>query len=215
MKLQRMRFGEPVKQDDKKVVYKASMENPDGVLTLTVTVAPTLYETEELRGFLDGMEAGFVLTAPNPEESTDDDREPAPDLDLDNEILIELGILPHAPDGIFDAIVVVRTAVAGEEDPRAAQLPSAREQQQVVAEAIRTPLPARKDHRWSADGGVIRTATTTARQNSGTLRAQPKPDPHQNLPLNVGILEKGRTTVWVHAGGARLLYDMSAYWHRS
>jgi hypothetical protein len=119
-----MKF-EPVQQDDHKAVYRAIIEDDDApgkpVYALTVTVAPPGdgESKKELDRFLNEMEAGFVLTARNPEEVAGDDREPRPDPDLRKEILIEPQLVRlRALDGLFGVTVVVRTAVAEGEDPR-------------------------------------------------------------------------------------------------
>ena len=124
VKLQHMKF-QPVEQDEHKAVYRAIIEDDDApgkpVYALTVTVAPPgdSEAKKQLDSFLSEMEAGFVLTARNPEEDAGDNREPLPDLDLAKEILIEPQLVRlRALDGLFGVTVVVRTAVDEGEDPR-------------------------------------------------------------------------------------------------
>ena len=215
VKLQPMDF-KRVEQDDHKAVYKASIEKPEAVCTLTVTVARPRDEKEELelKRFLNDMKGGFVLTEPNPEEDTADDRESVPG-NPDTELLIEVEVRPRGLDGTLEATVVVRTWIEEEEATGAAELRSARPHQPGSAPAIRDSVLAGKDHRWSANGGYIRTATATARQNSGTIRRQYALDPHQNLSLGGGSRSTSGRTVWVHGGSRRLVYDMSSNFHRS
>jgi hypothetical protein len=115
--LQHMKFRR-VQQDDHKAVYRAIIKDDDApgkpVYALTVTVAPPRdsKEADELKRFLREMEAGFVLTARNPEEDTGDDGEPVPDLDLAKEALFEPQLVRlRALDGLFGVTVVVGTAV--------------------------------------------------------------------------------------------------------
>jgi hypothetical protein len=213
VRLQYMNF-QPVEEDDRKAVYRAFIEDDDApgapVYALTVTVAsPGDREAEELERFLNDMEAGFVLTAPNPEEDTGDDREPLPDLDLDKEILIEPQLVRlRTLDGTFGVTVVVRTAVAEGEDPRAAEFRSALEYQPVVAELyVRKTVLAGKDHRYRAIGGVIRTATATARYGTGTIR-----QPAQYIRVGGGSRSARGTTVAVH-GVTRCTYDFVGYFN--
>jgi hypothetical protein len=216
VKLQRMDF-KRVEQDDHKAVYTASIEEPEAVCTLTVTVARPRDEKEELelKRFLKDMEGGFVLTEPNLEEDTADDREPDPG-NLDTELQFVVEVRPRGPDRTLDATVVVKTAIEAEEDPGATEL-SARAHPPGPAPAARArdSVLAGKDHRWSANGGYIRTATATARQNSGTLRRQGALDPHQDLSVGGGSRSTSGSTVWVRGGGGRLVYDMSNNFHRS
>jgi len=205
-----MRFGDPVEQDDQKVVYKASIKKPEAVFTLTVTVARPRDEKQELelKRFLDDMEGGFVLTEPNLEEDTADDQEPDPG-NLDTEVQFVVEVRPRGLDRTLEATVVVRTAIEAEEDPGATKL-SAR-----AAARRRDSVLAGKDHRWSANGGVIRTATATPRQNSGTLRSQGALNPHQNLSVSGGSRSTSGSTVWVRGVSGRFVYDMSDNFYRS
>jgi hypothetical protein len=203
-----------VTEDDHKAVYKAIIEDDDApgapVYALTVTVAsPGDWTAKELERFLNEMEAGFVLTAPNPEEDTGADREPLPDLDLDKEILIEPQLVQlRTLDGTFGVTVVVRTAVAEGKDPKAAEFRWALGDQPVVAEAyLRKTVLAGRDHRYSSIGGVIRTATATARNGTGTIR-----QPSQYIRVGGGSRSAKGTTVWVH-GVTTCTYDFVGYFN--
>jgi hypothetical protein len=211
--LQRMDF-KLVEQDDHKAVYKASIEKPEAVFTLTVTVARPRDEKEELelKRFLKDMEGGFVLTEPNLEEDTADDREPDPG-NLHTELQFAVEVRPRGLDRTLEATVVVRTAIEAEEDPGATKL-SARAHPPGPAPAVRDSVLAGRDHRWNANGGYIRTATATARQNSGTIRRHRALDPHQNLRVGGGRRSTRGSTVWVHGVSGRLVYDMSSNFHR-
>ena len=213
VRLRHMDF-RPVEVDDYKAVYRAFIDDAEApgapVYALTVTVAsPGDGEAEELERFLNDMEAGFVLTAPNPEEDTGDDQEPLPDLDLDKEILIEPQLVQlRTLDGTFGVTVVVRTAVDEGEDSGAAEFRSALEDQPAVAEFyIRETVGSGKDHRYTAKGGVIRTATATARSGTGTIR-----QPVKYIRVGGGSRSVSGTTVWVH-GVTRCTYDFVGYFN--
>jgi hypothetical protein len=204
MKLQRMRFGDPVEQDDKKVVYKASIENPDGVCTLTVTAAAQLYHTDELDGFLDEIWAGFLLTAPNATKDTADDSEPEPN-DLDRETVIEIDVQLRAPDDTSDVIVEVIATAAEEDDSTSAEVRSARKGQPPAPRLVRPPLAPGQQKRWYAPGGRSKTATASAIQGNGTLRKQSALTPNKYLGVKK---QETASSVWVRGGNKRLLYDL-------
>jgi len=208
MKLQRMRFGDPVEQDDQKVVYKASIKKPEAVFTLTVTVARELYETEDLKSFLNEIEAEVVLTKPHLEADIADDRKPQPDLDLDKEIdkeiVLELEVQPRDPDGTFGATAVVETPVPGEDDHKAAQFRSVPGHPPLVRLVVRRG----QDVVLNATGGFTRTATAVARAGSGTLRSQQAPNPHETLIVGGGDKSVRGKTVWLHASTPRMVVDI-------
>jgi hypothetical protein len=223
VRLQHMDF-KPMAQDDHKIaVYRALIQDDrapgEPLYALTVTVASPRNdkEAQELKNFLSEMEAGFVLTAPNPEEDTADDREqPLPDFDLAKEALIQPELVRlRTLDGTFGVTVVVRTAVAEEEDsraeeedPRAAEFRSARGYQPVVARAyIRRTVLAGRDHRYTAKGGIP-TATVTARYNSGSIRY-----PSSNITVGGGSRKATGKTVWVRGGTRACTYDFVGYFN--
>jgi len=198
---------QPPEVDDLKVVYTASIEDRAAVCTLTVTVARKLYKTEELEGLLNEMKAALVVTEPYSEEDTVDDGEPPSDLDLDNQARFGVEVRLRAPDGTFGATVIVRTAVAKEGDPNAAEVPPAELPGVTAAEALKqdTVLPG-LDHWWVAIGGPW-TGTATARTNSGTIRKQKAPNPHQVITVGAGGRSEKGKTVWVRGGSKACRYD--------
>jgi hypothetical protein len=205
-----------VEQDHHKAVYRAFFEDDDApgapVYALTVTVAsPGDWTAEELERFLKEMEVGFVLTSPNPEEDTGDDREAPPDPpDLAKEILIAPQLVRlRTLDGTFGVTVVVRTAVAAEDDSKAAEFRAALENQPVVADLyVRKTVLAGRDHRYNAIGGVIRTATVTARYNSGSIRY-----PFSYITVGGGSRKATGRSVWVRGGSRNCTYDFVGYFN--
>jgi hypothetical protein len=210
--LQRMDF-KLVEQDDHKAVYTASIEKPEAVCTFTVTVARELYETEDLKTFLNEIKAEFVLTKPHLEADIADDRKPQPDLDLDKEIdkeiVLGLEIQPRDPDGTFGATAVVETPVPGEDDHKAAQFRSVPGHPPVpMPPLVRLVVLRGQDVVLNATGGFTRTATAVARAGSGTLRSQQAPNPHETLFVGGGDKSVRGKTVWLHASTPRMVVDI-------
>lgn len=212
VKVQRMKFP-PGEVDEHKAVYRAVIDDGAApgapIWALTVTVARELFEAEELKSFISEIDAGFVLTAPNTEDIADD-REPAPDLDLAQEILIEPELVRlRALDGTFGFTAVVRTAVAEADDSPPHRLRSAPVPEPVVARAYllkRDRVLAGRDHRYTARGGVP-TATATARAGSGTIRRQLALNPAQTITVGGGSRSARGTAVWVRGGVRACTYD--------
>jgi len=199
VRLQRMRF-ELLEQDHNKAVYRAFMKNDGAACALTVTVAPPGDEVKKLQEFMDDVRAGFVLV-PDPAEDTGDDPKSVPELDLNKQVLFEVGVPVRTPDGLFGAFVVVETAVAGEDtdpgedpDPRVAEFRAAPEHQRLAAAAyLQAKVLAGKDHLYRASGGVVRTATITALSGTGTVRS-----PIQTIKVGGGGKKVTGTTAVVH-----------------
>ena len=209
MKLQRMRFGDPVERDDQKVVYKASIKKPEAVCTLTVTTSALLYQTDELDGFLAEIWAGFILKAPNPKKDTADDPEPKLEPpDLDRETLIEIDVQLHAPADTSEATVEVIATAAKEDDSTPAEVRSAGKGQPRELRSRRPPLAPGYQKRWNAAGGVSKTATATAKGGNGTLRSQPALKPNKYLKVGGGKQSVTGSSVWVRGGTLRLTYDL-------
>ena len=202
MKLQRMQFS-PAGEDNQAVVYRAAVENPDGVCTLTVTAAAELYHTEELDKFLDEVWAGFVLTAPNVTKDKADDSEPEPN-DLARETVIEIDVQLNAPDDTSDVIVEV-IATAEKDDSESAEVRSAGKGRPPVGNVVQKPLGPGIQKRWYAPGGRSKTATASAIQGNGTLRIQSSLKPNQYLGAKKKYTAR---SVWVRGGSARLVYDL-------
>ena len=214
VQLQLMKF-RPEQIDDHKAVYRASIEKPEAVCTFTVTVARELYETEDLKTFLNEIKAEFVLTKPHLEADIADDRKPQPDLDLDldkeidKEIVLGLEVQPRDPDGTFGATVVVETPVPGEDDQKAAQFRSVPGHPPVpMPPLVRLVVRRGQDVRLNATGGFTRTATAVARAGSGTLRSQQAPNPHETLIVGGGDKSVRGKTVWLHASTPRMVVDI-------
>jgi hypothetical protein len=208
VQLQPMKF-HPQQVDDHKAVYKASIEKPEAICTFTVTVARELYETEDLKTFLNEMQAEFVLTKPHVEADIADDRKPQPDLDLEKEIVLELDVQPRDPDGNVGATAVVETPVPKKDDPKAAQFRSAPGHPPVpVRHHARLVVLAGHDVRLDATGGVARTATAAAREGSGTLRSQSALNPHQTLTVGGGNQSVRGKAIWLHASSPRMVVDI-------
>jgi hypothetical protein len=209
VKLQHMDF-QPLMEDDSKVVYRAEINDDKApgkpVWRMTVTAArpKNEEEKEKLEGFMKEMEVGFVLTPPHPEDDTDDDQEPVPDLDLENEILIEHQLVrTRTLDGTSGATVVVSTLAEGEDpESESGQLRSASE----ALAAGKLVRVGAKSHRWAARGGVSTTATATAKQGSGRIRNQKASSPNTLFRVGSNPGKKKGKTVWVVASGGTCKY---------
>lgn len=140
--------------------------------SLTVTTAsPGDEEAKaELDSFLTEMQAGFVLTAPYPDEPPCDDEEPAPfDIGTQTQIeadLVRLGTLK----GTFGVTVVVQTAADGHSDT-VEQVPVAAAPGALIP--FRATVQRGKEHTYTARQG-LKTATVTARQGSGYIASPRK-----------------------------------------
>jgi hypothetical protein len=161
-----------IENKDGKSVFQALIDDSEApgkpVYALTVTTGSPSDDNakENLYAFLKGMRAGFVLTAPNPDEDPCDDQEPEP-FNIDTQTQIEPDLVQlRTLKGTFGVTVVVQTAV----DAAVAKA------EEVSAEpAPGAPIPYRatvqpgKEHSYTAVQG-LNTATVTARQGSGTIR---------------------------------------------
>jgi hypothetical protein len=211
VELQSMNF-ERVEQDDLKVVYKASIRQQDADCKLSVTVIRPGDE-KELRSLLDGIKAGFVFKALTLEDNTDDGLKSVPELNLNTEIKFEIEVQPHVLDSTFESYVVVEATVAAGEEDEAAQFRSAPGHPPIGGQALVGSVLAGKDHRYNANGGVIRTATATATRDSGTIRSQQALNPHQGLSVGGGSKSEAGGAVWLRGGGKGMRYKITANFH--
>jgi hypothetical protein len=156
-----------------KSVFRALVDDSEApgqpVYALTVTTASPGEDEKakaELDAFLDELRAGFVLTAPNPDEAPCDDKEPEP-FHIKTQTQIEFDLIRlRTLKGTFGVTVVVQTAVDG--DPSTAEeIAAAPAPGQPIL--YRDTVLAGKEHTYTAIGG-LRTATVTARQGSGSIR---------------------------------------------
>jgi hypothetical protein len=162
-------FG-PKKDNGKEAVFQALIDDSDApgapMYALTVTTASLDDKEEaEFRKFLDEMRAGFVLTAPNPDEEPCDDKEPDP-FNIDTQTQFEPDLVRLTLNGNFGITAVVQTAVIGES-------PEAEGPVTDGPIRYRARVQAGKEHRYTAVRG-LKTATVTARQGRGTIRRPTK-----------------------------------------
>jgi hypothetical protein len=195
---------EPVEVDAHRGVYGASIRNRDAVCAFTITVAPQLYETKELKELLNAMKAGLAPAKANQEEDTADDGEPVPAPDLANVIDVEVRLT--VPDDTLGVTVVVETPVPEEEDPKAAQFRAA--PGRPGEPQIRATVLAGKDLRFNAAGGITRTATATALAGSGTLRKQQAQIPSEKLIVGRGSKSVRGKTIYLHASTQRMVANL-------
>lgn len=165
--LRRLTFERQRSGDDAIAIYRAEVDDEDApgapIYTVTVTLAAPrdADDTAELERFLGEMEAGFVLTAPLPEDPTEeqaeDERDPGTDL------LFELDLAGlRALEGEFGVVGFLRTAV-GQDLPGAASFAAS---QTLGVQAI---LSRGKRHWYASRDGVLRWATVRALRGSGYL----------------------------------------------
>lgn len=193
-----------VEDKDGKSVYRALVDDRNApgkpVYALTVTTASPGKDKEakaELDAFLEAMQAGFVLTAPNPDEDPCDDQEPDP-FDIGTQTQIEADLVQlRTLKGTFGVTVVVQTAVDGDgtnvEEVAAAPAPGA-------LIPFRATVQRGKEHTYTAVQG-LKTATVTARQGSGFIRK-----PRKNITAGGGPRSLTASRVIVH-GITTCVYD--------
>jgi hypothetical protein len=206
-----LQFSE-IEDKDGKSVFQAQLHDSEApgqpVYALTVTTASPGEDEKakaELRAFLDEMRAGFVLTAPNPDEAPCDDKEPEP-FNIATQTQIEPDLVQlRTLKGTFGVTVVVQTAVDGHSS-------TAEEIATGPAPGQRIPFRATiqpgKEHTYTAIGG-LQTATVTARQGSGTIRT-----PRKYISAGGGPRSLKARTVIVH-GYTLLVYDFVGRFNRT
>jgi hypothetical protein len=185
----------PMSDDGIQAVYRAQIDNPDAVYTLTVTTASPAddKERQEIEQFLADMLATFELTTPLPAEEPDCIQDPEA-FDPSTEILIEPDLIEaRTGTGPFGIAMTVQTTVGPdyEDEP----LP-------LGVFAIRGVVLAGKNHVYQARHGSA-TATVTGLQGNGRI-SSPDKDVFTGGP---GQADRGRT-VTVH-GYTRFLYNLS------
>jgi hypothetical protein len=193
-----------IEDKDGKSVCRALVDDSEApgqpVYALTVTTASPGEDEKakaELGAFLDEMRAGFVLTAPNPDEAPCDDKEPKP-FDIETQTQIEFALIRlRTLSGTFGVTVVVQTAVDGDSSTA----------EEIAAEPapgrliqFRATVQPGKEHTYTAIGG-LRTATVTARQGSGYIRS-----PIKHVAAGGGSRSLRARRVIVH-GSTFMVYD--------
>jgi hypothetical protein len=202
--LRRLEFHE-VEDRDGKSVHQALVDDSDApggpVYALTVTTASPGDDEKakaELDAFLDEMRAGFVLTAPNPDEPPCDDQEPDP-FDIGTQTQIEPGLVQlRTLKGTFGVTVVVQTAADGDHSTNAEEAAAEPAPGQPIR--ARVTVQPGKEHTYTAVGG-LKTATVTARQGSGTIRK-----PQKGITAGGGPRSLTASRVIVH-GNTLMVYD--------
>ena len=193
-----------IEDKDGKSVFQALVDDGDApgkpVYALTVTTASPGDDKKakaDLAAFLEEMRAGFVLTAPNPDEDPCDDQEPEP-FNIGTQMQIEPDLVQlRTLKGTFGVTVVVQTAVDGDsttaEEVATEPAPSA-------LIGPRATVLQGKEHTYTAVQG-LKTATVTARQGSGYIRR-----PRKDITAGGGPRSLTASRVIVH-GVTYCVYD--------
>jgi len=200
-----------IEDKDGKSVCQALVDDSEApgqpVYALTVTTASPGDEKAkaELDAFLHEMRAGFVLTAPNPDEAPCDDREPEP-FDVNTQTQIEFDLIQlRTLRGTFGVTVVVQTAVDGHSST-AEEIPAAPAPGGLIQ--YRATVQPGKEHTYAAIGG-LRTATVTARQGSGYIRS-----PIKDIAAGYRSRSLRARRVIVH-GYTFMVYDFAGRFNRT